>query len=75
MFALGVTFDLSAESYSQDEAPEACMPVRIVKSSNVLLATPVTFMIIPLTVDEALSQGVITSFQPSQDNRAPNRAG
>ena len=71
---IGVTFNLSAESYSQDEAPDALMPVRIVKSSNVLLATPVTFMIVPLTVDAALSQGVIATFQP-QNNLSPNRAG
>ena len=73
-FFKDVTFELSAKGYSQDEAPGALMPVRIVKSSGVLLATPVTFRIVPLTVDEALSQGVITTFQP-QNDLSPKRAG
>lgn len=34
----------------------------------------VTLMIIPLTVDEALLNGVITSFDPL-DTFSPNRAG
>ena len=74
MHCSGVTFQLSAGNYTQMEAPNAVMPVIITKDPNVLLANPVTFMVVPLTVDEALSRGVITEFRPLNP-LSPNRAG
>ena len=44
------------------EGQDAMMPVVIAKASDVFTATDVTFMVIPLTVDEALAQGVIENF-------------
>ena len=38
--------------------------MRIVKDGNTRLANPVTLRITPLTVDDALAQGVITTFTP-----------
>ena len=50
------------------------MPVVIAKVSDVFIANPVTFMVIPLTVEQALAQGVIESFE-AEDSFSPNRAG
>ena len=56
------------------EAPNAMLTVIISKVSEVLMATDITFMIIPLTVDQALLQGVINEFE-HLDRLNPNRAG
>ena len=50
------------------------MPVIIEKASDIFIANPVTFMVIPLTVGEALAQGVIASFE-TEHPFSPNRAG
>ena len=51
------------------------MPVIIVKTTDVILANPVTFMVIPLTIDEAMNRSVITTFDPPDNPNSPNRAG
>ena len=56
------------------EGPGVVMPVIISKTSDVFIATNVTFMIIPLTIDQALQQDVIDDFE-LQDPFNPNRAG
>ena len=68
-----VTFQLSEADYRQIEAPNAMMQIEILKSSAVILANSVTFMVNPLTVEEAVAQGVITQFE-AQDI-LPNKAG
>ena len=69
-----VTFQFSEANYRAMEGPGIMMPLRITRTSDVFIATNVTFMIIPLTVDQALQQGVIDDFEP-HDNFNPNRAG
>ncbi len=56
------------------EGPDAMMPLVIIKSAECVLANPVTFMVIPLTADEAMAQDVITSFEITNPF-SPNRAG
>ena len=53
------------------------MQVLITKESGIELANPVYFRITPLTVEDALARGVISSEfeQENPDNRfSPNRA-
>lgn len=51
------------------------MPIKIAKiSDNIILATPISFAVTPLTVDEALTQGVLEHFEP-ENHFSPNRAG
>ena len=71
---IAVTFQLSEADYREPEGPNAMMPVIISKASDVFIANPVTFMVIPLTVGQALAQGVIESFE-AEDPFSPNRAG
>ena len=71
---IAVFFQLSEADYREPEGPNAMMPVIISKASDVFLANPVTFMVIPLTVDQALAQGVIPNFEPL-NQFSPNRAG
>ncbi len=56
------------------EGENAMMPVVITKTSDVFLANPVTFTIIPFTIDEAMDQGVISTFEPL-NSLSPSRAG
>ena len=69
-----VTFRFSDADYRASEGPGAVMPVVISKPSVVNIATDVIFMVIPLTVDQALAQNVIDSFS-TLDPFDPNRAG
>ena len=69
-----VTFQFSEADYRAVEKPGAVMPVVISKASEILIATEVIFMVIPLTVDQALAQNVIDTFE-SLDPFNPNRAG
>ena len=50
------------------------MRIVITKDSDVFIATPVTFTIVPLTVGEALERNVIDFFPDLNDN-SPDRAG
>ena len=72
--SIGVSFQLSETDYREPEGLNAMMPVIISKASEVFIANPVTFMVIPLTVDQALAQGMIESFE-AEDPFSPNRAG
>ena len=74
IYNVEVTFQFSEADYRASEGPGAVMPVIISKPSEPLIATDVTFMVIPLTVDEALAQNVIDNFE-SLDPFNPNRAG
>ena len=72
---LDISFQLSGETYRIVEAPSGAMQVVIEKMDrNILLANPITFMVQPLTVDQALAQGVIAEFE-LLDPFSPNRAG
>ena len=67
-----ISFQLSEEDYGETE--NAVMPVRITRSPpDVVLANPVTFSVTPLTVEQALEEGVITDF-PNENLDSPNRA-
>ena len=71
---VGVTFQLSQESYRAIEGPNAMLTATLFKTPEVSIATNATFMVIPLTVDQALQRGVIDEFE-SLDPFNPNRAG
>ena len=74
LYNVEVTFQFSEADYRAVEGPGAIMPVVISKVSETLIATDVIFMVIPLTVDQALAQNVIDSFS-TLDPFNPNRAG
>ena len=63
---------MSEADYRQVEAPNAMIQIEMLKSSAVILANSVTFMVNPFTVEEAVAQGVITQME-AQD--ISNRAG
>ena len=58
--ALGLR--LSQNLYGAEEGVDSAAPVRINKEFGTRLANPVTLRITPLTVDDALAQGIITTF-------------
>ena len=49
------------------------MEVLIIKSSDIQLANPVYLRVTPLTVDDALSRGVISQYE-DENPISPNRA-
>ena len=77
-------FQLSKDSFRKGEGDispgdlTAVMEVLITKNQDVFLANPITFRITPLTVQQALDNGVIDTV-PDEigplDRRSPNRAG
>ena len=74
MCFVGVTFQLSEADYREPEGENAMMPVIISKASDVFIANPVEFMVFPITVDMALAQRVIPTFE-QLNIFSPNRAG
>ena len=68
-----INFQLSNSDYTQNEEPNATMEVLITKGSGIQLANPVYFRITPLTVEDALTRGVISEFDP-ENPFSPNRA-
>ena len=71
---VGVTFKLSQASYRAIEGPNTMLTVAVSKAPEVFIANNATLMVIPLTVDQALQQGVIDEFEPL-NLFSPNRAG
>ena len=69
-----VTFQFSKASYRAMEGPNTMLMVTVFKTPDVSIATNATLMVIPLTVDQALQQGVIDEFE-TLDFFNPNRAG
>ena len=69
-----VSFGLTTAEYFQKEEPNALMEVSIIKSSDIQLANPVYLSVTPLTVDDSLSRGVISEYDP-ENPFSPNRAG
>ena len=67
--------------YFAEELLDPAVPVRITKDTNLRLGSPVVFRVAPMTVDEALAGGIITSFAAEegltqdQISRSPLRAG
>lgn len=55
------------------EGLDTTIPVRVVRNPDVQLANPVLLRITPLTVDMAISNGVIDGFTADNPN-SPNRA-
>ena len=76
-FNVAVTFHLSGEEYREWEGDTGYMPVVISKDSEVRIANPIVFRVIPLTLDEAEVQGLIPDVIPAiPDNLfSPIRAG
>ena len=77
LFLEGVTFELSEEDYREREGDTGFMPVVITKDSEQFLASPVTFIVIPWTVAQAMDQGLIPGVitVPPDNSFSPNRAG
>ena len=71
---------LSDDDYVTFEGVDTAVPVRITKDSTTRLANPVIFRVTPLTVDDALAQGVIDYFEAEEGlteeeiERSPLRA-
>ena len=74
---VAVTFELSDDNYRSREGDTGFMPVIISKDSEVSIAHPIVFRVIPLTIGEAEAQGLIPNVIPTiSDNRfSPVRAG
>ena len=78
VYCVGVNFELSDEDYrSREGDTPGFMPVIISKDSEVFIANPIIFRVIPLTIGEAEAQGLITDVIPTiPDNPfSPIRAG
>ena len=58
-FLLAVTFEFTNDDYREREGGTGFMPVIISKDSEVFIANPIIFRVIPLTIGEAESQGLI----------------
>ena len=70
-----ITFELSEPEYRAVEGEEFA-GVKISKKQRFVLANPVTFRITPLTVQQALDQGIIDSYPtPEDETVSPSRAG
>ena len=70
-----ITFELSEPEYRAVEDGEFAN-VTISKKQGFTLANPVTFRITPLTVQQALDQGIIDFYPtPENENVSPSRAG
>ena len=74
LYSIEVTFGFSEADYRATEGTNTFMPVIISKEAGVFIANSVEFRITPLTVQQALNQSVIASFEPLDPN-SPNRAG
>ena len=72
-----IAFGLTEEDYSEREGDTGFMPVIIAKDSDVFIANPIVFRVIPLTVSQAEAQGLIPRLIPAipDDQFSPNRAG
>ena len=76
LYIIEVTFQLSEEDYRATEGMDTAMPVLISKPSAIQIANPVTFMVIPLTFDQAFAQGIVPIDRlPPSNPFSPNRAG
>ena len=67
-------FGFSESDYSEWEGNNTSIHLRIVKEQKVRLANPVVLRITPLTVEGALSTGIISDFHNESVN-SPDRAG
>ena len=67
-----VTIEFSEEDYRESEASD--MEITVARNQEVTLANPVIVRITPLTVEEALDRGIITTFD-EVDILSPDRAG
>ena len=78
VYCVGVTFELSEEDYRSREGDiPGFMPVIISKDSEVFIANPIVFRVIPLTLGQAEAQRLIPDVIPTiTDNPfSPVRAG
>ena len=69
-----MTFGFSESEYSEVEGNNTSMNLRVDKEQKVRLANPVVLRITPLTVERALSTGIISDFHNESVN-SPDRAG
>ena len=75
VYCAGVTFELSEPGYRSREGDTGFMPIIISKDSEVFLANPIIFRVIPLTLDEAEAQGLIPDVILPDNEFSPVRAG
>ena len=68
-----VSFSFSEADYVVTENPGASFSLQITKPRDIILANPVRIKVSPMTVETALSRGVISTF-PEDSTNAPNRA-
>ena len=66
---------LANDDYRINEAPNALMQIQVAKGSEGILANPVLFRIMPMTVTEAERLGVLNFTRPADDDVSPSIAG
>ena len=64
---------LTNDDYRENEAPNAMMEIQIAKEG--ILANPVHFRIMPMTVLEAERLGIFSFTRPADDDVSPSVAG
>ena len=67
-----VTIEFTEDDYRENE--DGDMEITVARNQDVTLANPVIVRITPLTVEEALDRGIITTFD-EDEKFSPNRAG
>ena len=77
VYCVAVTFKLSEDFYREWEGDTGFMPVIISKDSEVFIANPIVFRVIPLTIGEAEALGLIPDVIPMipDSQFSPIRAG
>ena len=68
---IAIELRFSDDDYRAIEGRDDVAPVRILKDRAIRLANPVTFRIIPLTVDQAIAQGIIDMDFPPEEGLSP----
>ena len=66
---------LTNDNYRENEAPNAMMEIEVAKVSEGILANPVRFRIMPMTVLEAERLGILNFTRPADDDVSPSVAG
>ena len=64
---------LTNDDYRENEAPNAMMEIQVAKEG--VLANPVRFRIMPMTVLEAERLGIVNFTRPADDDVSPSIAG
>ena len=67
-----INIEFTEDDYRENE--DGDMEITVARNQDITLANPVIVRITPLTVEEALDRGIITTFD-EDETFSPNRAG